>query len=260
MQSLLQQAADQLWQAEKSLVACAPIRELYPDISVNDAYAIQKLNIDKAVAAGRRIVGHKIGLTSTVVQKQLGVDSPDFGTLLDDKVFANGDSMAVTGLMQPKVEAEIALVLKNDLAQPNLTVLDVINAIDYVLPAIEVVDSRVENWNIRLVDTVADNASYGAVFVGTTPVKPEQVDFRNCGMMLKKNGSVLSTGTGANCLGNPVIATLWLAKTMQQNQQPLKAGELILTGALGAMVTVDSEGAYQAHIQGVGDVCASFHA
>lgn len=260
MQTPLSKAADLLWQAKANNQPCPPIRSLAGDtpLSVADAYQIQLINTQRELAAGRRIIGHKIGLTSKAVQKQLGVDSPDFGCLFDDMVLADGDSVALSSLLQPKIEAEIAIVLKKSLEHTNNTVLDVLNAIDYVLPAIEVVASRVQNWDITLVDTVADNASCGTMFIGTTPISPQNVDFKNCGMTLKQNDTTLSSGTGANCLGNPLIAAAWLANTLVANGTPLQAGELILTGALGAMVTVNAAGAYVAHIDGLGDVTATF--
>lgn len=254
------QLAETLWQAKINNQPCPPIRTLVGEqsLSIADAYHIQRINIDKEVTNGKRIIGHKIGLTSKAVQKQLGVDSPDFGCLLDDMILADGDSIAVSSLLQPKIEAEIAIVLKHSLEHKKTTVLDVLNAIDYVLPAIEVVASRIQNWNIKLVDTVADNASCGTMFIGTTPIDPKNVDFRNCQMTVTHNGDTVSSGIGANCLGNPLIAATWLANTMQLNGSPLQAGEIILTGALGPMVTITEAGEYIAKIDGLGEVTATF--
>ena len=257
---LIAQAAEQLWQAKQQNSVCEPIRILAGDegFSLEEAYQIQLLNTQRELAQGRRIIGDKIGLTSKVVQTQLGVDQPDFGCLFDDMIYADGEDVALSNILQPRVEAEIALVLKRDLNHERHTVVDVLNAIDYVLPAIEIVGSRVRNWDIRLVDTVADNASCGAVVVGSRPVKADAVDFRQCGMVLSHKGDVVSNGTGALCLGNPLIAAVWLANTMVKMGTPLQAGELILTGALGAMVSVSEVGVYQANIQGLGSVEAAF--
>ena len=170
---LIAQAAEQLWQAKQQNSVCEPIRILAGDagFSLEEAYQIQQLNTQRELAQGRRIIGHKIGLTSKVVQTQLGVDQPDFGCLFDNMIYADGEDIALSSILQPRVEAEIALVLKRDLNHEHHTVVDILNAIDYVLPAIEIVGSRVRNWDIRLVDTVADNASCGAVVIGSRPVK-----------------------------------------------------------------------------------------
>lgn len=257
---LMAHAAEQLWRAKQQNRVCEPIRLLAGEagFSLADAYQIQLLNTVKAQQSGRRIVGHKIGLTSKVVQAQLKVDQPDFGCLFDDMIYADGEGIILEHILQPRVEAEIALVLKHDLSHERHTVVDVLNAIDYVLPTIEIVGSRVRDWDISLVDTVADNASCGAVVVGSRPIKAEQLDFRRCGMVLTRQGEVVSSGTGAMCLGNPLIAAVWLANTMVEMGTPLKAGELILTGALGAMVSVNEAGVYEAQIQGLGSVTASF--
>ena len=207
---LIAQAAEQLWQAKQQNSVCEPIRILAGDagFSLEEAYQIQQLNTQRELAQGHRIVGHKIGLTSKVVQTQLGVDQPDFGCLFDNMIYADGEDIALSSILQPRVEAEIALVLKRDLNHEHHTVVDILNAIDYVLPAIEIVGSRVRNWDIRLVDTVADNASCGAVVIGSRPVKASAVDFRQCGMVLTHKGDVVSNGTGALCLGNPLIAAV----------------------------------------------------
>ena len=207
---LIAQAAEQLWQAKQQNSVCEPIRILAGDagFSLEEAYQIQQLNTQRELAQGHRIVGHKIGLTSKVVQTQLGVDQPDFGCLFDNMIYADGEDVALSSILQPRVEAEIALVLKRDLNHEHHTVVDILNAIDYVLPAIEIVGSRVRNWDIRLVDTVADNASCGAVVIGSRPVKASAVDFRQCGMVLTHKGDVVSNGTGALCLGNPLIAAV----------------------------------------------------
>lgn len=254
------QAADNLWQAKQNHTVCEPIRLLAGEagFSLEEAYQIQQINTLRECATGRRIVGHKIGLTSKVVQTQLGVDQPDFGCLFDDMVYADGEDIALASILQPRVEAEIALVLKKDLSHERHTVIDVLNAIDYVLPAIEIVGSRVRDWDIRLVDTVADNASCGALVIGSRPVKVDALDFRQCGMVLTHAGEVVSNGTGALCLGNPLVAAVWLANTMVKMGTPLQAGELVLTGALGAMVGVSQAGVYQAQIQGLGSVSAAF--
>lgn len=256
----LQQAAEHLWQAQQNRQACSPIRHLFDDqLDVNTAYQIQQRNIDRAIAEqGRRVVGRKIGLTSKVVQKQLGVDQPDYGCIFADTVVAHGQSISLGTLLQPKVEAEIALVLKRDLKHSDNTVVDLINAVDYLLPAIEIVDSRVKDWNIRIGDTIADNASSAMVALGQQAVALNDIALDKVGMAMYSAGDLVSSGNGAACLGNPLLAALWLANTMAQQGTPLLAGDLILTGALGPMVSVTEASTYSAYIQGLGEVHVQF--
>jgi len=251
-------AAKLLRDAQASGRPIAPLRETFPGLDAQDAYAIQKCNTDLKREAGARLVGAKIGLTSPAVQKQLGVDTPDYGVLFDDMGYAEGLPIPLADLQQPKIEAEIAFVLGRDLDLPNPTIVDVIGAIDYALPALEIVGSRIAGWNIRLVDTVADNASSSAWVVGASPRKLGEPDLRACAMTMRCDGEVVSTGSGAACLGHPLNAVLWLARTMARVGAPLKAGQLVLSGALGPMVPVEAGKTYTAHIDGLGSVSAVF--
>jgi len=251
-------AADKIRQAYESGEACAPVRDMLPEGCVESAYAVQKINTNYWVEQGRRVVGVKAGLTSKSVQKQLGVDQPDFGVLYADMFIAEGDKIALDGIMQPKVEAEVALVLKSDITVSNPTIVDVINATDYALPAIEIVGSRIENWNITIVDTVADNASSGLFALGSKPVQLEDIDLKLCGMVMERRGEQVSVGAGQACLGNPLNAAAWLAKTFVENGTPLRAGDILLTGALGPMVQVAPGDTLEARISGLGSVSVSF--
>lgn len=253
-----QQAADRLWQAANSGMPCAPVRDLINQGDIDAAYAIQQINIQKNLAAGGRLVGSKIGLTAKSVQQQLGVDQPDFGCLLSDMSIADGEEIAWNRVMQPKVEAEVALVLENDLAFEKHTIADLIKATAYVLPALEIVGSRIQNWDICLVDTIADNASCGLFVLGNRPVKLAKVDLIGCGMVIEQRGEPVSVGTGAACLGNPLYAALWLADTLSKRGAPLRAGDVILTGALGPMVSANAGDVFHAHINGLGSVSAYF--
>lgn len=250
--------AQQLRDAYAARVACPPLRTVIGVEDLDTAYAIQDFNNQLLIEKGARITGRKIGLTSKAVQKQLGVDQPDFGILLDSMEVLNGDAIAVTELMQPKVEAEIAFVLKEDLPARKLTTTELLSKIDYALAAIEIVGSRIENWNIKITDTIADNASASHYVVGHQPVKLENVDLINCKMQMTKNGEVVSTGIGSACLGSPINATLWLVNKMAALGTPLKAGEVILSGALGPMSNVAAGDTVLATFEGLGSVSVSF--
>ncbi|MDR3397272.1 MAG: fumarylacetoacetate hydrolase family protein [Pandoraea sp.] len=257
-QARLQQAADALLEAERSRRFIAPLRETYAPLSIDDAYAIQRINTERRLAAGRRIVGCKIGLTSVAVQKQLGVDQPDFGMLFDDMGYGDGEPIPASILTQPKIEAEIAFVIGRDLNVDNPGQLDVINAIEYALPALEIVGSRVADWNIRITDTIADNASSSAFVIGNTPKRLSEFDVRMCGMVMERRGEPVSVGAGAACLGSPINAVVWLARTMAAVGTPLKAGDLVLSGALGPMAAVTPGDIFETRINGLGSVRAVF--
>lgn len=225
---------------------------------VTQAYAVQLLQIEERIAAGRRIAGRKIGLTSPAVQAQLGVGEPDFGHLTDDMVYGDNTVLAHADLRQPRVEAEVALILGRDLDLPNASVADVITATDYVLPSLEIVASRIADWKIGILDTVADNASAGAVVLGGPARRLGGLDLSGCGMIMTINGEIVSRGEGSDCLGSPLNAAAWLARTSFALGRPLLAGEIILTGALGPMRPVVPGDQVHAVIDGLGTVSASF--
>jgi 2-keto-4-pentenoate hydratase len=262
--SSIEEAADRLWKAATSGEPCAPVRDLIAADDIDGAYAVAQHNVARTIAErGWRLNGQKIGLTSPAVQQQLGVDRPDFGMLFAELAHASGEVVPVADLLQPKVEAEVALVLRHDLDPDHLdrgvhTIADVISAVDYVLPALEIVDSRVADWKITFVDTVADNASSGRYVLGTVPVRLDGLDLAAIEMTMTVNGEQASTGNGAACLGNPLIAARWLADTMSQAGTPLRAGGVVLTGALGPMAAVSPGDDVVAEISGVGTVSARF--
>ncbi len=254
----IQKAADQLFHAGQDRTPCTPIRTLLADGDLEAAYAVQALNTKRALAAGRRLVGRKIGLTSLAVQKQLGVGQPDYGMLFADMARGDAEDISLLDVLQPKVEAEIAFILGRDLPHEQLTAADLFRAIEYAVPAIEIVGSRVANWDIRITDTIADNASSGLYVLGSRPVKLSDFDPRLCGMVMEKAGEPVSVGAGAACLGSPLNAALWLAKIMAKVGQPLSAGDTILSGALGPMVAVQPGDVFDVRIEGLGAVRAAF--
>jgi len=258
MTEIITQVADRLVEAQRLGRPCAPVRELLPGGTVEDAYAAQEINTRRALAAGRRLVGRKIGLTSLAVQQQLGVGQPDYGMLFDDMAVLDGWEVARERLIQPKVEAEIAFVLGRDLTDERITISDILCAVEFALPAIEIVDSRIADWKIGIFDTVADNASSGLYVLGTSPTRLDGLDLRSCGMVMECAGEPVSVGAGAACLGNPLSALWWLARTMARAGRPLQAGETVLSGALGPMVTVKGGEVFEARISGLGSVRAAF--
>lgn len=257
---VVESTAASLRQAAESGVAIAPVRDALAEGGIRAAYAVQQANTNFYLKQGRRLIGRKIGLTSKSVQKQLGVDSPDFGMLYADMALYDGEDVALGRVMQPKVEAEVALVLAKDLTSPMVSLAEVIAAVAYAVPAIEIVGSRIENWNIKLLDTVADNASSGLFVLGGEPKKLDGLDLRLCGMVMERRGEPVSVGAGAACLGNPLNAAVWLARTMVEVGNPLKAGDVIMTGALGPMVTVAPGDVIDTRIGGLGSVRAVFGA
>lgn len=238
--------------------AIAPIRDSVDDTSVEAAYAIQNENTEQWLVEGRRLIGRKIGLTSVAVQKQLGVDQPDYGMLWADGAYLDGEEINIDQFLQPRVEAEVAFVLGRDLDDEKITGVNLISAIDYALAAIEIVDSRIADWDISLFDTIADNASLGAFVLGTKPVSLSDLDLAECQMKMLESDDVVSTGVGKACLGNPLNAALWLARKMVDTGRPLKAGDLILSGALGPMFDAKAGHTYTASISGLGAVRAVF--
>ena len=254
-QKKLQQAADLLFQADLSKTPCAPVRELI-GLDIEAAYSVQKLNVERKTSRGHRAVGRKIGLTSLSAQQQLGINQPDFGYLFDDMESGSGQPFAASTLIQPKAEAEIALMLNRDLASESITLSDLISAVEWVAPSIEIVDSRVANWDIKISDTIADNASSARYILGGPVLPLHGIDLENAPMVMKRNGLPVSFGAGMACLGNPLNAALWLAQTSYQLGDPLAAGEIVLTGALGPMCDVAPGDVFEATIGGVGTVVA----
>ena len=253
---------DRLSSARANRRPCAPVRDLLPAGDVDAAYAVQSAWVAGQIAGGAVPIGRKIGLTNPAVQAQLGVDRPDFGVLLDTMACPPGTPIDTGRTLQPKIEAEIAFVLAHDLDQPidgfAFTAAEVAAATDYVVPALEIVDSRIADWNIDIVDTVADNASSGLFTLGGQRRRLDGLDLAGCAMTMHRGGELVSTGSGAACLGDPLNAVAWLATTARDYGRPLRAGEIVLSGALGPMVPVAPGDTLHARIADIGEISATF--
>jgi 2-keto-4-pentenoate hydratase len=232
----------------------APLRDVLGPVDSDGAYSVQRINTRFWEAQGRRIVGRKIGLTASAVQQQLGVDRPDFGVLFHDMQIADGGTLDPASVIQPKAEAEVALVLARDLDKPDATAHDVFAAVESAVAAIEIVDSRIADWKITFADTVADNGSSAFFVLGPERKPLPGLDLYTCGMALEVDGVLASLGAGAACLGHPLNAAAWLARTLVQSEEPLRAGDIVLTGALGPMVSLRRGTHVRATIGGLGSV------
>lgn len=254
----IEAAAKRLRDAAESKQVCAPVRDLLGTTDIDSAYAVQRINNYLRKEKGGRIIGQKIGLTAPVIQKQLGVDQPDFGLLWHDKEILNGGEISVSEMMQPKAEAEIAFFLGKNLDKEFMTTVDVIKAVEFAVASIEIVGSRIANWDIKITDTIADNASTSHWVIGHQPIPLRKLDLINCKMEMTNKGEIVAQGVGKACLGSPINALLWLAQKMVIMEQPLKAGDLILSGAVGPMVPVKAGDNFEAKIEGLGSVSLSF--
>ena len=250
----LKKAADALHAARTARQPIPRISESHDIRTLDEAYAIAALNTQRALAEGRTLSGRKIGLTSLAVQQQLGVDQPDYGVLFVDMEHVHGDDIPLDRLIQPKAEGEIAFVMGRDLAEESPGWGRFLAAIDHALPAIEIVDSAIENWRITLVDTVADNASSGLYVLGAQPRSLKNLELAECGMDLQVDGRTVSVGSGAACMGHPLRAAYWLARTMARLGQPLRAGDVVMSGALGPMHAIARGSALSVDIGGLGRV------
>jgi 2-keto-4-pentenoate hydratase len=251
-------AAALLLEAYRTGKPVAPLTSTYDDLDLEDAYAIQVAQIDELLASGRTILGHKVGLTSAAMQRLLGVSEPDFGHLLDDFFYLEHAPIPLERFVQPRIEPEVAFVLKRPLSGPGVTVHEAIAAVDFVLPALEIVDSRIEDWRIGLFDTIADNASSGAVVLGSTPTPLSEVDLRLAGGVMTRNGEVVGTGAGGAVLGSPITSLVWLANTLGARGVTLEAGHVVLPGSICAMSPVAAGDTFTATFAGLGSVTARF--
>jgi 2-keto-4-pentenoate hydratase len=254
----IDKAAEALLRAYASGIPLPPLTDDYPDTSIDDAYAIQLAQVASWTGAGARVKGHKVGLTSAAMQRQLGVDQPDFGHLLDSMFLPEGVPAGIGRFLQPRAEPEIAFVLGRPLAGPGVTAADAIAAVDFVLPALEIIDSRITDWKITLADTIADNASSGAVVLGTRPIRPEALDLALTGCLLYRNGRIEGTGAGGAVLGSPVNALVWLANTLGSRGVTLEAGHVVMPGSVTAAIPLSAGDTISASFGQIGSVSITF--
>ena len=254
----IEELANALYQAELKRSPIVPLTEKYPDLTPEEAYYVQLSWVKLKEKDGAQIAGKKIGLTSKAMQTMLGVNEPDYGHLFDYMMISDNETFDTEELLQPRIEAEVAFILNQDLKGPGVTVADVLAATKYVVPAIEIIDSRIENWKIKLPDTIADNGSSSRVVLGSKVTPVEGLDLQLMGMVLEKNGQQINTGAGAAALGHPAYAIAWLANKLSQFGITLKAGEVVLPGAVAAAVNVKKGDFITAHFSGIGSVSVSF--
>jgi 2-keto-4-pentenoate hydratase len=254
----LSDIAQRIIEASRDLKPIDPITEAYPQIIIEEAYRIQLITVEDRTKRGAKVVGKKIGLTSPAMQQMFNVNEPDYGHLLDNMLVYQGDELSTSRLIQPRIEGEIAFILERDLIGPGITPADVIRATAGVTAALEIIDSRIRDWKIKIQDTVADNASSGAFVMGSKLVPLTGLDIRCVGFVMTKNGKLVGTGAGAAVLGNPVQAVTWLANKMGEYKIPLKAGEIILSGSAAAAVPVQAGDSIHLTVDRIGDVGCFF--
>ena len=255
---LIEQLGTELYQALVDIKTVNPLTDRHPDITIEDAYKVQQQLMKLRLQAGERIIGKKIGVTSKAVMNMLGVYQPDFGYLTDGMVYNEGEAIPMSRLIQPKAEGEIAFVLKKTLKGPGISSADVLAATEGVMACFEIVDSRIQDWKIKIQDTVADNASCGVFVLGDRLVDPRDVDLQTCGMVLEKNGDIVATGAGAAALGAPANAVAWLANTLGRLGIALEAGEVVMSGSLAIMVPVAAGDNLRVTIGGIGSCSVRF--
>jgi 2-keto-4-pentenoate hydratase len=258
-QSERQQAADALAGAERDRATIPRLTTTYPAIEVADAYEIQRLQIAEKLRHGRTVRGYKAGLSSKAMQRMMGVDEPDYGHLLDDMFVFEGDSVDASRLCQPRVEFEVAFVLRDALPSRGCTAADVLRATAFVSPSIEIIDSRFDGWDITLCDTIADNASSALVVLGGRMILPHEIDLRLIGVVVSKNGEIIDTGASGAVLGNPATAVAWLANKLGTFGVELGAGQVVMPGSCTRAHDVAPGDSVVAEFAQLGTVMVRFH-
>ena len=249
-------AAEHLLDAYRKWQPGDPVMARFPDAEISDAYAIQQLQVQRWIADGDVIRGHKVGLASVAMQRQANVNQPDYGHLMQSMFYLEHQPIPARRFMQPRIEPEIAFVLSGRLEGPGVTVADAVRAIDFVLPALEIIDSRIIDWNNTIVDTIADNASSGGVVLGSRPISPRSLDLRLTGCVLYRNGELVATGAGGAVLGSPVNSLVWLANTIGPLGVILEPGHVVLPGSMTRAQPMRPGDAMVSTIAGIGTVTA----
>lgn len=252
----VQAAAESLLQAYTTRTPRDPIITEWPGADIGDAYAIQQATVARWIAGGDVVRGHKVGLASAAMQRQMGVQQPDFGHLTGSMFFAEESGVPETAFIQPRIEPEVAFVLGSDLRGPGVTVADALRAVDFVVPALEIVDSRIRDWRISIVDTVADNASSGGLVLGDRPTSLRGLDLRGLGCVLYDDGEIAATGAGGAVLGSPILAVAWLANTLGELGVTLEAGHVVLPGSMTRAIPFRPGATVHASMAGLGTVTA----
>ena len=250
--------AGELLTAEKDKAPVAPLTTRFPGITVPEAYAVQLEIIRRKVASGAVIVGKKIGLTSKAMQDMFGVREPDYGHILNTAVIPEGQPVSMGTMIQPRVESEICFVLKQGLKGPGVNVAQVLSATQGIIPSFEIIDSRIKDWKIKVQDSIADNASNAGVVLGGKITRLRDIDLRLIGLVLEKNGEIVSTAAGAAVLGNPAEAVAWLANKLAEYGVDLKAGEFIMSGSLTAALSAEAGSSFKATFDHIGTVSVRF--
>ncbi len=254
----IQKIAEELYQAERGRYEIDKISAAHPGMRVEDSYEVQKKLVQMRLEDGEKLIGMKIGLTSKAMQETIGIDVPDYGHLTDAMILLEGQPCKMEELIQPKVEGEIVFFLKKDLKGPGVTVADVYDAVEYVAPSIEIVDSRIRSWDVTLIDTVADNGSSGKIVVGSRVVPITDVDMRLTGMTMEKNGELVNSGTTAEVWGNPAASVAWLANELSKYGIEMKAGSMVLSGAVTASPIAEAGDNFTVSFHGMGSVSVKF--
>ena len=252
------QLAHELMEAEANFAPIPPITDQIPGFDIDDAYRVQKAVLDHRLSEGRKVIGKKVGLTSKAMQQALGVNEPDYGVLLDGTVIKDGAEYATNQLLQPRIEGEIAFLMKASLTGPNITAEQVLEATEYVFPSLEVIDSRIKDWKIKLPDTIADNASSARIVAGTNHVPLKDLDLSKVEMVFEKNGEEIGRATGEAVLGNPANAVAWLANTLNKLGVSVNAGDIVMPGAITGMTPVQPGDTIKATFSDIGSVSVRF--
>ncbi|UOQ61272.1 fumarylacetoacetate hydrolase family protein [Leucobacter rhizosphaerae] len=257
-QTTIESIADELVQADLDRAVLPKLTARYPGMVIEDSYAIQKVWSDRRIAAGARLVGHKIGLTSKVMQLATGISEPDYGVIHDDMVYESGSVLEFDRYSNVRIEVELAFVLAKPLTGPNVTIFDVLDATAYVVPALEILNSHLELEGRTIVDTISDNAAMGAMVVGGRPVKVDETDLTWASALLYRNETIEDSGVAGAILGHPALGVVWLANKLAQHGQTLEAGEIILAGSFTKPMWVQRGDTVHADYNGLGSVTCRF--